>query len=383
MRKGDQLAERLRATARPWELAVFIWIPAIALAYACWYEFHARAALQDFVIFRNAALDVLHGRTPFPAADVHAFAHFDKFVYPPATALFFAPLAALPLAVGQALMLLLGVVASLVALRLLGVVDWRCYGVVVMSAPAVNSFALGAITSFLLLAVAAAWRYRDHAASSGAITALAAASKVFLWPVGLWLLATRRLRATTLCVAVAVAVTVGGWAAIGFTGMRTYPRLLQLLSQAEQGTSYSPLALFGLSGRGATAASLALALLVVGCVGLAARGTDGDRRALAVAVLAALVATPILWLHYLLLLVVPIALYRPRLTPLWFLPLLLWLTPSTHSHGVTWHIALGLAVVGIVGLRTVGGEWTEPVAARLPRRRVRSQGVDAAVGANV
>ena len=35
----------------------------------------------------------------------------------------------------------------------------------------------------------------------------------------------------------------------------------------------------------------------------------------------AFVLTPILWLHYLVLLVVPIALARPRLSALWFVPL--------------------------------------------------------------
>ena len=51
---------------------------------------------------------------------------------------------------------------------------------------------------------------------------------------------------------------------------------------------------------------------------------------------------------------VPIALYRPRLSGLWFVPLLLWLTPSTHSHGTTWRIALALFVVAVVAVRTVG-----------------------------
>jgi hypothetical protein len=71
-------------------------------------------------------------------------------------------------------------------------------------------------------------------------------------------------------------------------------------------------------------------------------------------VVASLLATPLLWLHYLLLLFVPIALYRPRLSGLWFLPLLLWATPTTHSHGTTWRIALALAVVAVVAVRTVG-----------------------------
>jgi hypothetical protein len=94
--------------------------------------------------------------------------------------------------------------------------------------------------------------------------------------------------------------------------------------------------------------------LAVVAIAFAARGADGDRRAFAVAVVASLVTTPLLWLHYLLLLFIPIALYRPRLSGLWFLPLLLWVTPTTHSHGTTWRIVLALAVVTVVAVRTVG-----------------------------
>jgi hypothetical protein len=54
------------------------------------------------------------------------------------------------------------------------------------------------------------------------------------------------------------------------------------------------------------------------------------------------------------LLYVPIALYRPRLSALWFLPLVLWATPLTHSQGVTWRIVLALVVVAVVVVRTVG-----------------------------
>ena len=53
----------------------------------------------------------------------------------------------------------------------------------------------------------------------------------------------------------------------------------------------------------------------------AAQQNDGDRRALTLALAAGFVLTPILWLHYLVLLVVPIALARPRLSLLWFVPL--------------------------------------------------------------
>jgi hypothetical protein len=68
-----------------------------------------------------------------------------------------------------------------------------------------------------------------------------------------------------------------------------------------------------------------------------------------VAVLGTLAATPVVWMHYYALLFVPIALYRPRLSALWAVPLVLWLAPSTYSEGVTWRILLGLSTVAIVG----------------------------------
>src|SRR5206468_12269138 len=136
-------------------------------------------------------------------------------VYPPSTALLFAPLAVIPLGPAQVLMFLLGIVAVLAALRLLDVSDWRCYGLVVMTAPAVNTLALGAITSFLLLGVAAAWRYRSRPFICGAAAALVAISKLFLWPLGVWLLVTRRVRATVVFALTGVCVGLGGWAGVG------------------------------------------------------------------------------------------------------------------------------------------------------------------------
>jgi hypothetical protein len=50
---------------------------------------------------------------------------------------------------------------------------------------------------------------------------------------------------------------------------------------------------------------------------------ERDRRSLVLVLAAALVLTPILWLHYLVLLIVPIALARPRLSALWLAPLVL------------------------------------------------------------
>jgi alpha-1,2-mannosyltransferase len=359
----DAFGDRLRSFAQPWEVVSFLWVPALAIAYACWFEFSAREALEDFGIFKTAGLAVVHGRSPYVHPTAAALAHFDKFVYPPVAAIVFAPFAALPTEAARVLIFLAGLAAVLGALRLLRVADWRCYSVAVVSAPAINSVALGALTSFLFLGVALAWRYRDEPAVTAVASAFTAVLKLFLWPLAVWLVVTRRWRAAVICGATALVLLLGGWAVIGFAGLRSYPTLVHVLERLEAPVSYSTVALLGVTGRAETATTIALSLAAIVAISLAARGSGGDRRALAVAILASLFATPIVWLHYLVLLYVPIALYRPRLSGLWFLPLVLWVTPLTHSQGTTWRIALALAVVLVVALRTVGAS---TVSVKLP-----------------
>ena len=145
------------------------------------------------------------------------------------------------------------------------------------------------------------------------VTALTAVAKLFAWPLFVWLLATRRIRTAFAAASVAVGLLVGGWAAIGFAGLHGYPHLLRVLSRVEAVQSYSLLGLFRLEGGAATALTALLSVAVVVAVVLAARGPDGDRRALTVAVAGVPLATPVLWLHYLVLLFVPIALARAAL----------------------------------------------------------------------
>jgi hypothetical protein len=354
MQRVDGLGERLRSVAQPWEVVCFLWVPLLGIAYASWFEFTAHEALADFSIFRKAAHLVIHGRSPYVHPSAAALRHFDKFVYPPVAALVFAPFSALPSSAGRVLMFVAALAAVLGALRLLHVDDWRCYGVVILSAPAINSLALGALTSFLFLGVALAWRYRESPVVTAVATASTAVVKLFLWPLAVWLLVTRRVRATVICAAVALVLLFGGWAVIDFAGLGSYPTLVHVLEQVEAPVSYSIVALLGVTGGAETAMTTAFSLAAVAAIWVAARGSGGDRRALAVAVVASLVAAPLVWLHYLLLLYVPIALYRPRLSGLWFLPLVLWATPLTHSQGTTWRIALALAVVAVVALRTFG-----------------------------
>jgi alpha-1,2-mannosyltransferase len=350
---SERLGARVRALGQPWELAAFLWLPFVVFAVVLAADVRFRSSLGDWEIFRTAARSAIHGHSPFTAVDPSALAHNDKFVYPPITALLIAPLAVLPDPAGRMLVLLLTLACVPLALRLLGVRDWRCYGLALLTAPVLDSVSLGALSSVLLLGFAAAWRYRDRRYVAAACTAVTAVAKLFAWPLLVWLVATRRIRTAIAAAVLALLLLVAGWGAIGFAGLSSYPHLLRVLSKVEAVQSYSIVGLFRLDGAAATALTAVLALTVVLAVVVAARGADGDRRALSVAVAGALLATPVLWLHYLILLFVPIALARPRLSALWFVPLAFWVTPLAHSDGSLWRTCFALGVAGLIVLRTV------------------------------
>src|SRR4051812_32160943 len=84
---GQRLAARVRALGQPWEVALFLWLPFMFFGVIFAADLYFRKSLGDWEIFRSAALAVVHGRSPFSAADPAALAHNDKFVYPPITAL--------------------------------------------------------------------------------------------------------------------------------------------------------------------------------------------------------------------------------------------------------------------------------------------------------
>jgi hypothetical protein len=71
-----------------------------------------------------------------------------------------------------------------------------------------------------------------------------------------------------------------------------------------------------------------------------------DRDAFALAVIAILVVSPLLEMHYLAALLVVVALYRPRLSVAWVAPLLIWGAPATVA-GSTFQVVHVLAVVAI------------------------------------
>ncbi|HEX6701923.1 MAG TPA: glycosyltransferase family 87 protein [Gaiellaceae bacterium] len=303
--------------------------------------------LFDLHILWKAGHDVVTGHSPYP------------FVYPAPAAILMAPFGALPWTVAVAAFSVVAIGAVVLALRVLGVRDWRCYGLALGWLPVASTTTLGALSTLLALGTALAWRYRDRRVVVALAVAAVVALKVFLWPLLLWLVATRRFRSAATSVVTGAALAVGCWAVIGFDGMLDYPRHLGDVASSQQGRSYSPFALMralGLSNGLSRVGLLVLTVIALGLVFALARGRDGDRRAFVAAVGAALAVSPIVWLHYFALLYVVIALYRQRAHVAWFVPLAFWLTPHQDGAASAARILFAYAIAALaVGLATSPG----------------------------
>jgi hypothetical protein len=344
----------LRRFRKPLEFGFFVEMPVVFIAFLGWLV-AGNGGGGDFGIFRQAGHAVAHGHSPFVQPTLQAFAENDKFVYSMPFAIPFIPFSFIPEQVGAVCFLVLGVAAIVLAVRLLGVRDYRCYGAAFLARPTMSTLALGTIGPFLLLLCAAGWRYRDRT-RAGVFLALAAAAKLFLWPLLVWLLITRRYRAF-LAASATIGVLLTAWAGLDPTGLRRYPETVRLLNDAQKWKSYSVQSLAISLHASAHAAALIGGMVAVAAVAaIVLLRRRGDQTTFATAVCAALIATPILWMHYLVLLIAPIAIMRPRLAPLWIAPIVVIATPHPESLGVVWQIVFDLAIVAIVAVWAVGSK---------------------------
>src|SRR5262249_57507280 len=181
------------------------------------------------------------------------------------------------------------------------------------------------------LAAGLVWRFRDRVLRVASAVGVTLALKFFLWPLVVWLVATRRVRAASAATLVGATLLLASWAVIGFAGLLDYPDLLRRLEATIGEDSYTARIVLLDAGLPASVARLGWLLLglgVLAAVVLLGRRGD-DKRAFILAIAAALALTPIVWLHYFPLLLVVVALAQPRLGVLWFLPLPMILTPRT------------------------------------------------------
>jgi hypothetical protein len=313
-------------------------IPVVALVLALMaYAGDDRLALDFHHELYRQANAVVDGNDAYesPSADL---SDRSNRLWPMAAVLPVVPFTALPQGVADWLATALVIAALVGALWVLEIRDWRIYGVVLLWPATIEAIQTANASLPLTLLVALMWRYREHALPAGLALGYGIAVKLFLWPLAVWLALVGRMRAAAVA---AVAATASLLLLLPFIGIADYVRLLRRLGDTFEHETYTIFALLTDLGVPDTAARAVTIVVGLGVLALAWR-----RRSLGLAIAAALVLSPIVWRHFFVLLLVPLALSRPRFDAVWLIPIGLWVGDGTFN-GAPWQTACVLALVAL------------------------------------
>jgi hypothetical protein len=367
--EAAERTKRAAVRARRLALAGNVALAALAILAAFTVVHLVRVVPEDLRVYLAAASDVAGGESPYPALERWGEVQGHAYVYPPLIAFATVPLTLLSPETADLVVKALLAAGVAAILLLLGVRDWRCYLVAFLWAPVISAIGNGQVTIPLALAAALVWRYRSRAAIAGVTLGVAVAAKLLLWPLGAWLVASRRMRAATTAAVVAALFVLLPWAALGFSGIGDYPDLLQREREFAQSHSYSPFAVAEDAGASEAVGWLLALLFAAGLAALSVSATrrGEDARGFTLAIGAALACTPVIWLHYFALLLVPVAIVRPRLSPLWFVPLAMWVvSPAIGSdtpHETLIVVSLAFLTVVLAARAAPGGAKVRPATA--------------------
>ena len=331
----------------------------------------------DFRAIWQAGRDVAHGLDPYPAVasiPTNPAAQHDYFIYPGVVAVAMVPFGLMPFAVAAGIFTVILVASVAVALRILGVRDWRCYGAAFLSIPVLESFRLGALSPLLALGLAGVWVLRDRRWTLPVVIAAVVLAKLFLWPLFIWLLATRRWGAAARSALLTAVVGLIGWTVVGLDTIAPYPALLRKMTDVQFRNTVGVEGLLGSLGAGAATAHFGVVLVAVlgsAAIVVAARNGAATELTFGLTILVSLLASPIAWLHYDSVLLVPVAIASRRMSGWWFLPLLLWASPQPLSDGSTWRIVVPMAVATAA---TVGQPFVDGLIRWWPLRGVAQPG---------
>lgn len=274
--------------------------------------------------------------------------------WPPTATVFVAPVALLPYWVGLAAWTAISAGTFVAGLAAVGCRDRRALLVAALSPPALACVVLGNLSLILAAGVAVAWAYRDRPYVSGLTAGAVVAAKVWLWPILVFFLLTRRWVSFGAAVGWCVS-GVAVWSALSPASLRAFPGwsdgIVENVAHAGVGLT-SALVNAGLSVTAASAVALGAGLAIL----TVALRTRDELAILALCLVAALVASPLVWEHYYVVLFVPIAALAPRLSPLWFAPYVLglkFLWPTTPLQIA----ACGVAALAGAALVAVGPVW--------------------------
>jgi hypothetical protein len=282
-----------------------------------------------------AAGHVLDGESPYRGAGAD-FSDLKAYMNPPTVALLVSPLTLLPPERADLmwLMVLIDVLAA--TLLLSGVPSRVALVLAVIALPVLSALQTGSITLVLALLLALTWRYRDRTYLPGVFIGAAIALKLYLWPLTIWFLATRRYRSAGIAGALGA---VGFLSILPFVSLREYIAMVNDFTDFSAPDTYTIYAL--LAELGAPHGAARVIGLAVGLAVLVA-----GRRSFATCVVASLLITPVVWMHFFTLLVVALAAASAPI-PAWALLPMFWVGAGK-GNGATWQLASVLLLVGAV-----------------------------------
>jgi hypothetical protein len=142
---------------------------------------------------------------------------------------------------------------------------------------------------------------------------------------------------------------------VGFGEIPHFTHVLAKIERLEAPRGFSPFALLhemGVAPGPARGVALVIGITAGVAALVVARRVDGDRRSFTLAVVACLLLSPIVWSHYFVLLLAPLALAVPRYSVIWLAPATLWATaelPATAAISIGLAAAIAIAVVAYRG----------------------------------
>jgi hypothetical protein len=266
----------------------------------------------DFLAYHQAAERLLAGRPLYDMSYTQT-GGFGLFYYPPTFAPFLVPLGLLSATTATWAWIAISVIAFLIGVAAMPVsaaIRWITIIIAGWSFPFVYAVKLGQVGPILFFLFALGWRWLDRPVALGVVSALGAAIKLQPGLVLVWALLTSRFSAV-----IAGAVVLVGLAALttvlaGFGSWTDFLTLIRTVSDPiATEHNFTPGAVAFASGAPADVAGVIQLLSTVGVVVLLFASTRSatDEASYMVALTASQLVSPILWDHYAMLLLLPVA----------------------------------------------------------------------------
>jgi hypothetical protein len=269
-------------------------------------------------------------------------------VYPYFSVWPFVPLAAISTGAAATVFFILATALVIAACFVAADGDPWPASLVLCTAFTITGLQLGALSPLLFAGTVFLWRLRDRPAAFALLAAPVIASKLFLAPLLVWVLLARRWRAFAWASIATAVVLVAGFA-LGPIGFAPYVHLLSALGAHESHHGFGLIGVLLGIGVSLTVSHLIAAALAAALVAAAyvRYRRQGDEAVLFCgALVAALLLTPVLWSHYLVLLAA--ALLAVRSPRRWFLALAgaSWVIAPPHGFGASVRLVEGASSLG-------------------------------------